>query len=372
MHVHLAGPAEATVAQRWSVPLIVAHGITGVRSMFDDFALVRNLRHDISAGKMIGPRIIASGPIVDGPNPIWPGSISVSTPEEGRAAVHQLKAIGTDFVKVYDRLPREAYFAIMEEARREGIVVAGHVPASVTAAQVSDAGQKSIEHVQLLLVSCSTRESELNKLASSLRAAFQAVDSFDNAKAADLLRKFVANGTWVTPTLVYSSHFLQENYRNDPRWPSTPAALRPFWESSWAVVHGNTDVAVRRRLTDRTLQLVHDMQQAGVKILAGTDILNPYVYPGSALHDELELLVKAGLSPTLALQAATVRPAEYLGMMGRLGTIETGKLADLVLLDGDPLENISNTRRIAAVVLNGKLQTKSELDRMVAAIVNGQ
>jgi hypothetical protein len=357
MHVHL-GPLDHSVATAWSLPLLVANGITGVRSMFDDLALIRKLRTGIANGTIAGPRIVASGPILDGPKPIWPGSVAVSNADQGRAAVHDLKAMGVDFIKVYDLLPRDGYFAIAAEARRERMVFAGHVPVSLTAADASDAGQKSIEHVALLLYSTSLRERELRQASVRIDILAAAADSFDEAKASALFRKFASNGMWVTPTLVYGSHFTQEKqeeYRGDPRFSSLPPDLKPFWEQGWTAARTFADSAARGRVTERSLQLVREMRANGVKLLAGSDMLNPFVYPGSSLQEELELLVKSGLSPTEALQAATLRPAEYLGMTDRFGIIETGKLADLVLLDANPLENITNTRRITAVVLNGRL-----------------
>ncbi len=151
----------------------------------------------------------------------------------------------------------------------------------------------------------------------------------------------------------------------DDRLSQLPPVILEFWKAGGMGMSAADDPPARRRQFDRDLTLVGAMQKAGVKILAGTDTPSPYVFPGTSLHDELELLVKAGLTPLQALQAATLRPAEYLGMEARLGTIAPGKLADLVLLSADPLADIANTRRIEAVIQNGRLHQKPDLQRML-------
>jgi imidazolonepropionase-like amidohydrolase len=327
MHAHLFAtlPLDPNdpAPRDFFVPLLVSSGITGVRSMWDDPGAIRRLR--ASPGV---PRIISCGPIVDGPQPYLPGSIACANAQQGRDAVRRLKADGVDFIKVYSWLPRDVYFAIAREARAVGIPFAGHVPNSITLEEASDAGQKSFEHLM-------------------------GMDSVDPQKAPALFAKFVQNGTWQTPTLtaLRGLTFLNNPERlNDPRISSLPPLIQQYWKSGGAGVRSDEETFQRQ------LALVAAMHRAGVKILAGTDTPNPFVFPGTSLHDELALLVDAGFTPLQSLQSATIRPAEYLGMTDRLGSVAPGKFADLVLLDADPLTDIANTRRIAAVVLNGKLQ----------------
>ena len=339
MHVHmftsLPPSGDDPSGRDFYGPRFVVNGITGVRSMYDNLAAIRTLRASIASGAAVGPRIVASGPILDGPPPYWPGSIACANAEQGREAVDRLKREGADFIKVYSGLPRDAYFAIAEKARKAGLPFAGHLPNSVGIAEASEAGQKSVEHLQGVLAACSTEP-----------------------KAAALFATFVKNGTWQTPTLTVLravANIGDPDFMNDSRLRGMPSPILDFWKAGGAGMT-QEDPAQRQRLFQRQLEVVGAMQRAGVKILAGTDTPNPYVFPGSGLHDELELLVKAGLTPLQALQAATLRPAEYLGMTGGLGTIAQGKLADLVLLDGNPLADIANTRRIVAVVFDGKLE----------------
>jgi len=333
MHAHLFATVpvdpDDPAPRDFFVPRLVASGITGVRSMWDHPAAIRKLRADPAS-----PRIVACGPIVDGPQPYVPGSIACANAQQGREAVDRLKGEGSDFVKVYSLLPREAYLGIVEQARKTGLPVAGHVPNSVTFEEASDAGQKSIEHLMRL-------------------------DALDPQRLPTLLAKFVKNSTWVAPTLAVHravAWFGDPEFMRDPRLDSLPPLLLQFWKSGPAAINPSQDPGARRLKFEAQLQLVGAMHRAGVRILAGTDTPNPYVFPGSSLHDELELLVKAGLTPLEALQAATIRPAEYLGLEDRLGSIAPGRFADLVLLEANPLSNIANTRRIAAVILNGQLR----------------
>jgi len=355
-----------------------------VRDMFAPLPPIKQWRAEIAAGTTIGPHIFAAGIIVDGPKPLCaPCSIAVGNPDEGRKAVLKVKEMGSDFIKVYSLLPRDAYFAIAAEAKRQNMVFAGHVPELVSAAEASDAGQKSIEHLTGILVACSAKEAELQRenearlrTVGYLRNTMTveqdaALDSFDKKKAAALFARFVRNGTWMCPTLsvLRAQAFIADpDLRNDPRLKYIPNFLKKFWEDPYGLNDRTAaDNAQAQRVFQKQLELVGMMKRAGVEFIASTDTENPYVFPGFSLHEELALLVQAGFTPMEALQAATRDPARYLGRLDSLGTIQKGKLADLVLLDANPLVDIRNTNRINSVVVGGKLISRGELDKMLSA-----
>jgi imidazolonepropionase-like amidohydrolase len=379
MHVHIAAPSY--------LPLLVANGVTGVREMHAFFPdTILQMRKSINEGKQLGPRIIAAGALIDGPKPLWPGSYSAGNEKEGREAVQTLKRRGADFIKVYSKLPREAYFGIADEAKKEGMVFAGHVPESVSAAEASDAGQKSMEHLVGLWVACSDREAEIRKETVDLmtkadnqavllvmgRSQLKAQESFKKEKADALFAKFVKNGTWQVPTLTVLRALASlgdEQFTSDSRVKYMPSFVKSMWNPDSPRIKSVRERSDNmRQLFKGSLEMVKSMHQAGVRILAGTDTTNPYCFPGFSLHDELELLVKAGFTPAEALQSATYNPAEYFDMLKDLGTVEKGKTADLVLLDANPLDDISNTRRIAAVVVRGKVLTAEMIKKMLAEV----
>lgn len=367
-------------------PLFIANGITGVRDMFSPLLPIKQWRAEIAAGTTTGPHIIAAGIIVDGPYPgCAPCTIAVGNADEGRKAVLKVREMGSDFIKVYSMLPRDAYFAIAEEAKRQHMVFAGHVSEFVSAAEASDAGQKSIEHLTGVLVACSAKEEELRKKnEAQLRAEgirqdtamneqAAALDSFDPKKASALFARFVRNGTWMCPTLSVLRAVALSNeagFRTDPRMKYIPDFLKKqFWEDAYGwKEHTAEDNERAGRVFQKQLEVVGMMRRAGVRFIAGTDTANPYIFPGFSLHEELALLVRAGFTPMQALQSATRDAAEYLGQLDSVGTIEKGKTADLVLLDANPLAEIGNTRKINAVIVGGKLISKQELANMLADV----
>ena len=372
------------------LPLFIANGVTGIRIMWGA-PLHHEWRQEIEQGTLLGPRMAIASAIVDGPKPIWPGSIAVGTEAEGRQAVIQSKQAGADFIKVYSRLPREAYFAIADEAKKQGIPFAGHVPGPVSVAEASDAGQKSIEHFTSVLEACSTREEELRKAgadawsnlpegktfpsrASLRQITRQTLETFSPDKANVLFARLARNHTWQCPTLTVLRNmaFIKDPaIHNDPRVKYMPPGIASGWDPAGDFrLQDRTeeDFELARTGYKKLKELVVPMRRAGVEFLAGTDVLNPYCFPGFSLHDELALLVEAGLSPMEALQTATRNPARFLGREKDLGTVEKGKIADLVLLDASPLEDIGNSRKIDAVVVGGRLLRKAELQRMLADI----
>ena len=383
------------------LPLFIANGVTGVRQMWGS-PVHFQWREEISKGLILGPRQAIAGTPIDGPGPFYPGVISVGDENEARQAVRRVKESGADFIEVDLRLPREAYFAIADESRKLGISFAGGVPYSVRAAEASKAGQKSIEYLgdasSGILLDCSNKKEELRKEREKAAEGFsyrqsrtpsqleairnvqnKIFETYDAERAAALFALFVENGTWQCPTLTVQrglSYLDDKNFTNDPRLKYMPKfihgiTLKALWDpKSNPFVASNTaeDWAMMKKAFSKKLEIVRPMRRAGVKFIAGTDLANPYCFPGFSLHDELGLLVQAGLTPMEALQAATYNAAEFLGMKDSLGTVEAGKIADLVLLDADPLEDISNTRKIAAVVVNGKYFPKPSLDEMLAKI----
>ncbi len=380
MHVHsmLEGRPE------YFFPLFIANGITGVRDMGGGFSFDRlsQIRKQLASGKIVGPRLGAvAGRILDGPGARTNVGLAVGTADEAKQAVKAFKQGGADFIKVYDWLSREVYLAIVDEAKQQGLPVAGHVPFSMSAEEVSDLGQQSIEHTTDVFISSSRDEDELRKelrrqtesangsQSSRVQAELKAVGSYDEGKARSLYARFAHNGTWQCPTLVVRrAAALADNNQlaNDNRMKYIPSAVRNNWNETFKLIASTSDVEARKRRFQKTLEIVGAMQRAGVGILAGTDTLNPYVYPGFSLHDELGLLVQAGLTPMQALRTATLNPAKFLGLFETLGTIDKGRLADLVLLDANPLDDIRNTQRIHAVVANGRYFPREALQRLFA------
>lgn len=381
MHVHIAG---VTADARWSrqtlLPLLIANGVTTVRDMGGDLEALQGWRKDIESGQLIGPRIYCPGPMLDGGKSEPPSLRAISTPDEGRAAVRDLKSKGADFIKVLSRLDRETYFAVADESKKEGMTFVGHVPNSIRAREASAAGQKSIEHIfySNLTFDCSVQETELRQKSTEARAkgdnvaAAAARDaanaSFSPEKANALWQTFVHNNTWVVPTLVAMRKIGQQRElaRKAPaELRYLPSALRKNWApeeiekqvsekvASWYVAQFQNDVKIAR-----------SMHNAGVQMMAGSDSLDPFNFPGPSLHEELQLLTEVGFTPLQALQAATSQPARFLNLPD-LGTLRPGAMADLLLLEADPLANIASTRKIAAVVVRGRYLSRNDLDRLL-------
>ena len=379
MHVHSLTDGR----YEYVFPLLVANGVTGVRDLGTNLSLeeINRIRQEIAEGKIIGPRFGAlTGRILDGAGTRVRVSVPAETAAAGRQLVGSFKQRGADFIKVYDLLSRDVYLAIVDEAKRQKIPFAGHVPFSMTATEVSDLGQKSIEHTADLLISSSRDEAALRKQLQELgptgsigarsRIEVKAVETYDERKAAALFARFARNGTWQCPTLInlrVTTFSDLSQLTSDGRLRYIPPSVLQEWSNTFTRgVLTIGDLEQRRKRFQKRLEITGAMQRAGVGILAGTDSHGVFNYPGFSLHEELELLVQAGLTSTQALQAATLNPAKFLGKEKELGTVERGKAADLVLLEANPLVNISNTQRINAVVVNGRYLPKETLRKLLA------
>lgn len=390
MHVHISAPEIF-------FPLLVANGITGVREMFTGIPMqtIREWRMRANVPRIIAPGFL-DGPMMLNNGPPPPGAFAISDPAEARFAVRALAETGVDFLKVYNSIPRDAYFALAEEARAIGIPFAGHVPEAVTTGEASDAGQRSEEHLINILLDCSTNSEALraeriatmtsDKITGEARLRALAwpdpeglFDTYSTEKAARLFAKFVKNGTWHTPTLGVLAGFARErddDFAHDPRRRFLPREWTDSWDprntfylrdlpaEDYEALHVRMQV-----LLARYQKLVGDMRRAGVEFLAGTDASgwNP-VLPAFGLHEELALLVQSGLTPMEALQSATRNPARYLGKLDEMGTVEVKKAADLVLLNANPLEDIRNTQKVESVIMRGKYYSRQELDGMMKAV----
>jgi imidazolonepropionase-like amidohydrolase len=373
MHVHTVFGDWIPRNEKVVLPMFVANGVTGVRDMGGDLDVLIQWRADIAAGKLLGPRMVIAGPMLDGPTPRFPSSAPVANAADGRKVVDELKARGVDFIKIQSLIPRDGYFAAAGEARKLGIVFVGHVPDAVRASEASNAGQKSIEHFTGIFEGSTTIEDQLLKGPKSLGLN---VSHYDPARARTLIALMAKNQTWQVPTLVWErGQWLVDDIdlSHDPR---TKYAAVAWKERTWPMfVHDimkdmDTDpLPVRKRFVQMELEMTLAMFRAGVPFMAGTDTAaGVHIFPGFSLHDELGLFVKAGLTPMQALQTATRNPAQFLGRLADMGTVEKSKVADLVLLDANPLVDIGNTRKIRAVVLAGRYFSRSDLDQMLKGI----
>jgi imidazolonepropionase-like amidohydrolase len=359
LHVHLWQVGEPVL------PVLVAYGITGVRDMGGDFQALAGWRRRIAADSLVGPDLVLSGPRLDGP----PAKAAIdrlllTTPAAATAAVDSLATLGVDFLKIYEGLPSDAFFAVAREARAKKLPFAGHVPRAVGALTASDSGQASIEHIGFIPADC------LAMFDPGAIAAKVPVPPLCRGEGLDtVFRHFARNGTWLDPTVVSFAGFVRamdQNGASDSGMRFVSPDLVRGWTEQLAGFP-KWPVATWKALLGHVELLVGIMRRSEVPILTGTDLGNPDVFPGSSLHEELGLLVQSGYSPAEVLRAATMGAARYLGRADSLGTIAVGKRADLVLLDADPLAAIGNTRAIAGVALRGRWFTRATLDAILAA-----
>jgi imidazolonepropionase-like amidohydrolase len=384
MHVH------ALTEERFDsmFPMLMANGVLGIRDMGTSMPLadIDHVRKQIANGSRLGPRFVAAGQILDGhPKPMRATFLAITTPQEGREAVRSLKAGGSDFIKVYSWLSRDSFLAIAEEAKKQNIPFGGHVPFSVSVLEASDAGMKSMEHLYGIALACAAREEEIqNELikggADLPAATLHRLDieasfaSYSDKKAAQVFSHLARNHTWQVPTFaaeVPDSRLFDISVTTDARLRYIPPSVQERW-SKTAATESAAGMSPWGKFMEQRLQMVGAMHRAGVPVLAGTDAAwyQPYTYAGFSLHDELRLLVRAGLTPLESLQSATNKPAQYLGLEKDLGTIAKGKLADIVLLQADPLLDIGNTKKIEAVIVNGRLLDRKALDSLLAEAEN--
>lgn len=392
----------------WSSLLNVANGVTGIRDpgAAMDPRLIVALRQSVERGDSLGPRVVASGRIIDGAPKSRGSYIEVTEPDAMRAEIARRQREGMDFIKVYTQMSRDVFLAAAAETRRVGIALVGHVPLALTAAEASDAGMRSIEHAYRHRMACATGEDQVRRMLRdlpTLRAKFDdqgyaatedsafvlGLNTYSADKCRRLGERFTRNGTWFVPTLVemqtrfVPDYPLSDEFKSrfkDPRLRYVAPERVIEWRTSMAldagIVQGqfsygtrgpDTVFAEREREVATRLRMTADLHTGGASLLAGTDVDNtfPFLFFGFSLHDELGLLVKSGLTPLAALQAATINPARFLRREQELGTVTAGKLADLVLLEANPLENIENTKRIAAVVVNGRYLSRTELDHLL-------
>ena len=367
MHVHTVGGSSERI-----LPVYVAYGVTGVRDMGTDLDVLRRERDRIRRGETVGPRIVMAGPILDGPLgvPTPPAHrrwrIELTDTVRARHVVDSLARAGADFIKVHERLSAPVYLAIAARARRARLPFAGHIPDSVGPLAVVAAGQRSVEHLVNVPLPCTAAESISLRPRGPLEALLGRCSSAD---LAPLYRRFAGPRLHHTPTLVVQQAVAlrPDAHPGDPGTRYTPAPVRELMLEAGPFGGPLPPEDVRRRmraLFDKRVQQVSALHRAGVPLLVGTDA--PGVAPGWSVHEELRLLVRAGLSSAEALRAATLEPARWLGASDSLGAVSRGRRADLVLLDADPLADIGATRRIRAVVADGRVYDRAALDALLA------
>jgi imidazolonepropionase-like amidohydrolase len=340
MHIHLHFTNDSARFHSTSevmLPLFLVNGVTGVRDLGSNLEASLSLRDSVAAHQVIGPRMLVSGPMIDGPTTQYAAAIKVATGDEARAAVRMLKTRGVDLIKTQTLIPRDAYFAMADEATRLGIPFEGHVPRAITAMEALTAGQRSFEHM---------------------------IGVSDTSTA--LIAALAEHRLWQCLTVV-NSVGTPNDFINDPGLPFWLRGAVESWRRA-AVTRLEATDSVQRAFSERAtrrLGLIKKMHDAKVPLLAGTDAPQGYdLVPGVSLHRELQLLVRAGLTPLEALQTATLNPAVYFGKTAEWGTVAPGKVADLVVLSRNPLADIANTRSIVAVVTDGRYFSPRQLEAL--------
>ena len=382
-HVHLTFIPE--IDHETHFKLYLKNGVTSIRDTGAILSKLQPSLNFIEENPNTTPRLFYAGPLIDGADRVYKGmepgfpnlSIGIDETSNIPEVVDGLVKEGVTFLKSYEMLTRETYLELLKVAGQNGLRVTGHVPLSIDLEEAIEAGLGGMQHVRNMDLACAkdadnllddrqvSLENEASIAGSALRThihssqRYYAIDNTDNERCLRIIMKLSEYGVFQTPTLTINT-FDSRRFYADPKWRETYQELPEAAENNWmqgSLKLANIDVTENAKKFDAwSLSLVNKMHQEGVKIIAGTDTPIGYLTPGYSLHKELELLSEAGLSNMDVLRSATITPAEFFGMENQMGTIEVGKLADLVILDKNPLMSISNTQSIHRVIVKGQIQ----------------
>jgi imidazolonepropionase-like amidohydrolase len=385
MHVHFIRPAtsidsQPSASSKPSVPtviaasasadheqenqafglLFVASGVTTVRNMWGDPG-INAFAREVDSGRVLGPHIYATGPVTDGNPPVFVGGRAVETKSEAEAAVKQDKEAGYIALKVLNRLSLDAYNWLVSSAKAQGLPVVGHVPYAVGLRRVIEARQYSIEHLEGFWESLQPDESIATASWRTL------VEKADFSKLPPLVEAIQSGGVWNCPTLV-----LNQVLTDDAEWQRRIALVPPDIPGRYRKMYPqwNPDAALTLKAYQQSIFMMRVLHESGAHLLLGTDSFKPTVIPGFSLHQELQSFAEAGLTPYEAIRAGTVDAAIFLHQENEFGTVATGRRADLLLLEANPLQDVKNVSKRAGVMVNGHWLTEAELQHRLVDLRN--
>lgn len=381
-HVHFRGGDSLIASNKEFLKLFIANGVTTVRDAGGDLTTsVMQWKKDITANKLIGPTIYTSGPKIDGPNATWAGSLEVETEEDIKIAIDSLQKIPVDFVKLYDsRISKDAYLNAIKEAERRNMITSGHMPFTVELSDAIDAGIDGVEHLYYVMKGCSSEEAAVtDQLLNGEIGFWQAMpilqNTYDDAVAKSTFKKLRSNNVVVIPTLHIGhtlSYLDEEDHTNDEYLKYMSPGIQKTYEGRIkGALSASPEASRNRKKLDSFFgNLAYNLSRNDVTILAGSDsgAFNSYTYPGISIHKEMEELANAGLSPLEVLLTSAYNGAVFLKKDGDQGAIKENYIADLVLLNTNPLEDIKNTQDINTVIKNGNLYPRKELDSLLRSI----
>lgn len=377
MHVHIEG--EDLIEDNLALlPVFIAYGVTTVRDMASDLGeQVLAWRDEIEQNKILGPQIFTAGRKLEGINSIWKGDLEIANEEELGQMLDKLEDYKVDLVKITENtLPGPLFLKSVQEAKKRGFMVSGHIPIDLTIQEVVDEGFTSIEHASYALRLGSDEKNIVEKLKSGKiikeRANEMYASGFNQDTANLAYQKLGETNVAITPTLIGGKQLAyldEDNHENDEFLNYLTNRFTSKYE--WRIGRMANDTPEEKQTRKDRFQLIAKqlpyIQKAGIKILAGSDAaaLNTYVYPAQSLHEELVLFQEAGLTPLQILQSATINGAELMGKTNTMASIESGKQADIVILNTNPLVNIESTQDIYAVINNGKYFDRDDLDLLL-------
>lgn len=383
MHMHFG--ADTLISENKNMlPLYLANGVTTIRDCAADLShMVLKWRKQIENGELTGPTIFTAGPKLEGKNSIWPGDLEIENEVELSKALDSLDKLQVDFVKITDNaLSPELFLKSVEKATQRGYKTSGHIPFALPINEVSKAGLTTIEHMGYMLKAGAAKELEViekykNGEIDYSTASSQINQSFDETTALNKYKQLAQNGTAIVPTLIGNriiSYWDEDDHRDDPELQYIgPGIIKTYqWRVNTAEKASQEDIEARHKKYQKLVSLIPLIKKSGMLIIAGTDagFLNSYIYPGFALHEELEIYQKAGLTPLEALQTSVINGPKYFGLSDKYGSVTEGKIADLLILNSNPIKDIKATRDIYQLIKKTKVYDKAQLDNMLQDVKN--